>query len=457
MNDLLITDCVVEGTAQLDIRIQNGVIIAIGHGLTSGSADTLTAQGNTVIPGLHDHHIHLHALAARRSSVECGPPQVHSASELAAAIDNSKGVDGWVRGVGYFESVAGDLDRDSLDQLHDSRPVRIQHRSGALWILNSEAVSAARLQEGDHRGVERDWTGRPTGRVWRADTWLRNRIPVNAPPSLKAIGDELVALGITSVTDATPDLDQAGIDSIASAISTGDLPQRVHLLGAPLGVGDISQRLTVGPYKIVLADSDLPDLDQLALTILRSHNMNRPIAAHCVSREALLILLSVLNDVGSIPGDRIEHGALIPAESIDDIYRLGLTVVTQPGFIADRGDDYLRHVDQVDIVDLYRCRSLLEAEVPFALSSDAPYGPLDPWAVMSAAVNRTTSSGVSLGEVETISHSVALERYLGASNAPGGQPRRIEVGSSGDLLVLSGQSDPQVLVTIIDGVPFAGG
>jgi predicted amidohydrolase YtcJ len=451
VNDLLITDCSVGNRHSLDIRISDGVITEVGRRLARRGEDILDADGNQVIPGLCDHHIHLQALAARRSSVECGPPAVRNAHELAAALQGSPGSDGWVRGVGYFESVAGDLDRDALDHLHASRPVRIQHRSGAMWVLNTAGVVAARLGQADHPGVERDGAGRPTGRVWRADSWLRAQIPGNSPPSLRDVGTELSRLGVTAVTDATPDLAPESTESICAAISLGDIPQRVHLLGVPLGASVPSTGPTVGPYKIVLADSGLPDLEQLATLIESAHSIGRPVAAHSVSREALLILLSVLGEIGTIPGDRIEHGALIPVESITEINRLGLAVVTQPGFIADRGDDYLEHVAAIDHQDLYRCRSLLDAAVPVAFSSDAPYGPLDPWSVMAASQTRLTPAGTVLGGAETIDYNTALAAYLGSPEDPGGPPRRVEVGAAGDLVLISRSQPPSVLATVIAG------
>ncbi|ARE37741.1 amidohydrolase (plasmid) [Rhodococcus sp. BH4] len=461
MSDLVIANCAIEAVAGLDIRIESGRISEIGHNLRRSGNDVLDAEGNDIIPGLCDHHIHLHALAAQRASVDCGPPFVRNSTELAAALNDSTGINGWVRGVGYFESVSGELDRERLDRLHCARPVRIQHRSGALWILNTAGIEVTGLDQANHPGIERDSAGRPTGRIWRADAWLRDRIPGNTPPSLRAVGSELAALGITSVTDATPDLDVDGITAIADAMSKGDLPQRVHLLGAPVSspspLEDVSgwatqstsARLTIGPYKIVLADSGLPDLDELARTITECHRVGRAIAAHSVSRETLLILLAVLNEVGSIPGDRIEHGALIPAASIEEIRRLGLTIVTQPGFIADRGDDYLEHVERADQQDLYRCRSLIDASIPIAFSSDAPYGPLDPWTVIAAAQHRMTPNGIVLGGNETVDAARALDAYLSRSDDPGGPARRVQVGAPADLVLVSGSR--RALATIIGG------
>jgi predicted amidohydrolase YtcJ len=111
-------------------------------------------------------------------------------------------------------------------------------------------------------------------------------------------------------------------------------------------------------------------------------------------------------------------------------------VVTQPGFLADRGDDFLRDVDPRDRGDLYRCASLLQAGIPVALSSDAPYGPLDPWAVINAAVARRTPSGQVAGHGEAITFTRALDAYLTPPGDPGGPPRRVRPGLPADLVVL---------------------
>src|SRR5881628_2579258 len=65
------------------------------------------------------------------------------------------------------------------------------------------------------------------------------------------------------------------------------------------------------------------------------------IAIHCVTRVALALAIAALDTAGSRPGDRIEHGAVVPPDMAARLADLGLTVVTQPNFIRERGDDYL--------------------------------------------------------------------------------------------------------------------
>lgn len=437
MTKYVIRDVELDGASGVDVAIQDGIVTDIGNRLLASDSDVIDGHGGALIPGLTDHHLHLHATAADAASVRCGPPSVRTSEDLSRALNRApRETGGWIRGVGYIETVAGELDCAGLDFLHRERPTRIQHRSGAMWMLNSRAAEAVGLATADHPGIERKDDGTPTGRLWRADDWLRERLPGNGPPDLSAVGRSLANLGVTRLTDATPDLPSSSIGSILDAVRTGALPQRVHLLGIPIGESIDEKLVSVGPYKIVLADSDPPDLAALAALIDRLHRIGRPFAAHCVSRENLLILLAALDEVGAAPGDRVEHGALIPHESIAELQRHELTVVTQPGFLSDRGDDYLRDVDHRDQSDLYRCRSLLNAQVPLALSSDAPYGPLDPWANIASAVDRRTRAGRVVGESETITAAQALASLLTSSTDPGGRPRTVRVGGPADLVLL---------------------
>jgi predicted amidohydrolase YtcJ len=119
-------------------------------------------------------------------------------------------------------------------------------------------------------------------------------------------------------------------------------------------------------------------------------------------------------------------------------------VVTQPHFIAERGDDYLVDVEPADHDLLYRCGSLVDAGVQVAAGTDAPYGRPDPWAAIAAAVSRRTSSGAVINERERVAAQRALDLFLGNPLDPGGRPRRVAVGAPADLCLLRAPLD-QVL------------
>ena len=150
----------------------------------------------------------------------------------------------------------------------------------------------------------------------------------------------------------------------------------------------------------------------------------------------MALLLAAWAEVGAWPTDRVEHGAVIPATALPALAALGVTVVTQPGFVAERGDRYRAEVDEGEQPDLWRCATLLDGGVRVGAGTDAPYGPADPWRAMAAAVNRRTPSGATVGDDERLAPGRALDLFLGAADDPGGPPRRVEPGASADLCVI---------------------
>jgi predicted amidohydrolase YtcJ len=196
-------------------------------------------------------------------------------------------------------------------------------------------------------------------------------------------------------------------------------------VAAPAGV-------TIGAVKLHFHEDALPELDVLIARITAAHAAGRPVAVHCVTRAELFLSLAAIEAAGAHHGDRIEHAAVAPPEAVDWIARLGLTVVTQPHFIAERGEAYRADVAAADRPYLYRLRAWRQAGVRLAAGSDAPLGGMNPWAGMAAAVRRP--AGLAPGEA--LSRRQALGLYLGRLDDPGGAPRVVAVGAPADLCVL---------------------
>lgn len=419
---MVLRDAEVTDVGVVDVLVRDGVVAAVGGPAEDAADETVDCGGAALLPGLHDHHIHLLATAAAARSVPCGPPAVRTHDELRAAmVSAAPDADGWIRGVGYDDSVAGGIDATALDALRPDVPVRVQHRSGALWVLNSLGLEAIAVDSPDIAGVERNGAGQPTGRLWRLDGWLRERLGHAGAVDLAGLSQRLASLGITGVTDATPDLTPASERAFVSA----GLAQRVTSLGDPDGDA---------PFKIVVADHALPTWDELAARIQAVRP--RTVAVHAVTRAALVLVLGVLDQVGPVTGDRIEHAAVAPPELAAWIARLSLAVVTQPSFVHLRGDEYLERVDREDLPHLWPHRSLLDAGVRVACSSDAPYGDLDPWASIAAATRRRSLSGRAVAAGEAVTGRQALDGYLGPADRPGGAPRAVVPGAPADLALL---------------------
>ncbi|MEJ7585103.1 MAG: amidohydrolase family protein [Acidimicrobiales bacterium] len=436
MTSLLLRDVELDGR-RADVRCVDGVVASVGSaGAGAGADEVVVGGGGALLPGLHDHHVHLMAMAADARSVDVGPGAVAGPSALGRALrataDRTPSGQ-WVRATKYHDSVAGPLDRSVLDGLVGDRPVRVQHRSGAMWILSSAACRAIGLDDAPPVGAERDSDGRPTGRLVRLDRWLRTRLPPGPEPDLQRVAHRLNRLGVTGVTDTTPVESPADLDALAGAGPT----LRVQATGAiALAGADFPPGVGRGPVKVVLSDHDLPSLDELTGWFHEAHGQGRPVAVHCVTRASLVLALAAWDLTGVGRSDRIEHGSVIPAELIATLARLGLTVVTQPGFVAERGDHYLAEVDPADLGDLYRCATLLDGGVRMAASTDAPYTDPDPWSAIAAAVTRRTRTGRRLGPGERIVAERALALFLGPLCDPGAGPRRVRVGAPADLVLL---------------------
>ena len=426
--------------ARRDVLVLDGRVHRIGSQLRpEGDCEVVDAHGGELLSGLHDHHVHLAALAAARTSVQLGPPEVTTPEQFASALATAHAElppGQWLRGVGYHESVAGPLDREVLDRLVPSRPVRVQDRSGKRWTLSSVGLRLIAADASAHPGIERDRDGRPSGVVERADDWLAQVLGGDLP-DLAVVGRMLADLGVTAVTDCTPYRDAAALAGLAAAAASGQLPQRVHVTGGPeLAEHRAPPPLHLGPVKVLLDEDRLPPLDQFVEWIRAAHAAGRSVAVHVVTAASLAYSLAAWGEAGAHSGDRIEHGSVITPEAAARVAALGLTVVTQPGFVAARGDRYLAEVDPDEVPHLYRCASLLELGIPVAGSTDAPYTDPDPWSAIRAAVDRRTPSGELLGGSERLPLRRAVQLFTGHPLDPGRSQRRVEVGAAADLCLL---------------------
>jgi len=425
---VLIRNVEIWGGTRGDVLIGNNRIKALGQlgGLPDGPS--VDGNGALLLPGLHDHHLHLAALAAKQSSIRCGPPEVETAEQLEQVLARTPGV-GWLRGVGYHESVMGLPTRQELDQLCPHRALRIQHRSGRLWLLNTPGLEYLLGRAAAPAGLDR-----ATGHLFDEDAWLRTALG-SVPPDLTEVGRMLAEWGVTGVTDMSPANDAASARYFAAERSAGRLPQTLVLAGSLALVGADPGVWTLGPAKLHLHEAVLPDFGAATAFVRAAHDQDRAVAIHCVTEVELVFALATLVEAGVRADDRIEHAAVASDELVDQIADLGLAVATQPQFVAERGDAYLRDVEQRHWPELYRLQAFIDAGVALAGSSDAPYVNANPWAAMAAAVSRLTATGQTLSPDEALSPEAAVELYL-LDPLDLSRKRRVELGGPADLCLL---------------------
>jgi predicted amidohydrolase YtcJ len=211
----------------------------------------------------------------------------------------------------------------------------------------------------------------------------------------------------------------------------------VLVLGASGRLPRRHPRLAVGPRKLVLDEASTElDVDRVATTVADVHAQGRAVAIHCVTRAEVVVAVESIAQAGARAGDRLEHASVLPMGLERTVRELGVTVVTQPNFIAERGVAYARDVETDDLAVLYRCGSLLGAGVTVAGGTDAPFGAPDPWRAMRAAVERRNDDGIVLGAADAVGPEAALDLFLRDIATPGGPARRVCVGAPADLCLL---------------------
>jgi predicted amidohydrolase YtcJ len=439
------------GARRADVRLAGGVVAEIAPRLQRHAGEEgLDAQGRALMPSLCDHHIHLQATAAAAASVDCRPAACADEAALVQALRAAEAglpAGKWLRGVGFDEaSLAGSgqaADRSWLDGVLPDRPVRLQHRSGRMWLLNSAALRALGVDPEHAEAPLETENARATGRLYDADAWLRARRG-SQRPDLSGLSRSLWSMGVTALTDCSHANDADDWQAFAAAQAEGALLQDLRVMGsaaldavpAEANTDASRPRLTRGERKFHLHDNALPDIDALSAAMRAAHAAGRGVAVHCVSRVDLPFALAALRAAGPRPGDRIEHASVAPPEAVAELAALGVIVVTQPALVAERGDRYLTEVDAEDQSYLYRLAGLRAAGIGLALSSDAPYGNVDPWAAMAAAVSRRTRAGVILGSGEALTPEAAYAGFAGPPDDPARAWRPLATGAPADLILL---------------------
>ena len=418
---LVVRNCEVGGRSGLDVVVEGDRVATVSRPpeRASPSAEVdIDAGGGALLPGLHDHHLHLFAEAARRSSVSCGPPDVVDQASLARVLRaTGRGLHPgeWLRGVAYDSRRAGPLDRTRLDAAVQDRPVRVKDRTGLSWTLNTEGLRVTGLESRFADGV-----------LIGEDRLLQEVAPA-ARPDLGGVATTLCRYGITGVTDTTPANTAADLEhmrSVAVRARAMAGPEEPEVPGG-----------TLRTLKLVLREDDA-DVEDAATTIEKAHDAGWSVAVHAVTRAETVAAVAAFAQAGTSAGDRVEHASVLPAETVPVIADLGLTIVTHPDFVARRGDVYLADADPADRECLYRLRTLLDAGVALGAGSDAPVGDLDPWSAMRAAVSRTGPDEIVLGAVERLSPEQALRLFLGPAEQPGGPVRTVRSGGVADLCLL---------------------
>ena len=230
------------------LAVRKGVILAVGdaksvEALRAPGTQVIDLGGDTVLPGLHDVHVHpvYGGVSERRCRIAQGSTLAATQAGVKACAQKlTSGA--WVIGGQWDASALGRApNRATLDRAAPDNPVFLEDTSGhSVWV-NSKALAIAGISRQTQNPVggiiERDSKGEPTG-VMResAVDLIKQHIPLPSAQELEtALAwslQTMLSYGITSFTEASVGFtagSERELAAYAALADAGVLKQRARL------------------------------------------------------------------------------------------------------------------------------------------------------------------------------------------------------------------------------------
>jgi len=455
------------------VRINNGRIVAIEeNNLSHGkSIDTFDAKGRTLTTSFKDSHIHFlrYSLMKQERDLRRIHTWRHLQEEL---LDESEEKvleqNEWIVGRGLKDD--GFKDRENLitakdiDTINIDKPIFLLHQDGHECVLNSRAlkeVKKVELLEKCHSDfIEKydngDWTGRfKDTAVHFIKMNFRSKPCEVARQAIKDGIPHLAEVGIThidsddlnyvgdygKVWEAYSNLDESNeLDCEAYlhhyVYSLDDMKYYLKNFDKRSGEGRGNVRVGAfkifvdGTYRLHTAALNLPYVDTGTtgtliydeplltemLTLAEKNKMQ--VAMHCIGDRAVETAVKAIIAANPKQRNPLRHRIIHMQNTRWDLMKIiseyRIPIETQPGFLMEEYPNYKDWLgkDREKLVQVGQ--SLVDNDVIFSSSSDAPIGPIDPMEHIYAAVNRTNSIGEPKGgwqPQEKITIDKAFESY----------------------------------------------
>jgi predicted amidohydrolase YtcJ len=501
------------------LAVRGGRFVAVGseddvRPLIGPDTKRFDLAGKTVVPGFIDAHAHPRPAFPEDSrwySVELGPDRVKTIDELVAALRKKAAITpegAVVTGFGYHETKLGrHPNRYDLDRASTRHPIVIRHTSGHLAACNSRALELAGVdpQTPDPAGgqFERDEKGIPTGLLKEsAEAIVGRALPRDeGPPEEETIAAyrnkfrAFVSRGITGMHVAGTDLATAR----RLARAREDVPIRFYIMlregaietalrqkqamaadeaGVRYGAiklfhGNALSGQTCWLYEPYAHDKNYygipPARSQEALNrlILKIHEAGLQACVHTNGdREIDMVLDAFEAALEQSPREnhrhRLEHCSVVNERIVRRIKQLGLVVAPQ-SYLYEHGDK-MENFGAWRWDWMHPSRSLLDAGVPVAGTSDYPVSRAEPLLHLQDMVTRTSAEGKVYGlrQRTTLEQALAVWTIGGAFASFEERVKgSIEPGKRADFVVLEADparvdplaiKDIAVEMTVIDGI-----
>lgn len=206
---------------------------------------------------------------------------------------------------------------------------------------------------------------------------------------------------------------------------------------------------------LIHSEAELEQLFQLA------RKYQRPIAAHVIGDAAATQLLMMMEKYLPVTGqrDRIIHACLLNEDLLQRMAKLAVVVDVQPLFVPSDFPWVAERIGQERLPYAYAWKSLIDAGIPCAGSSDAPVELPDPLRGIEAAVKRE-KDGAVFGPEQCLTRFEAIRMYtVGSAQAIHHEQERglIKIGYVADFSVFDRDlmhadlRQAQAVMTVVNG------
>ncbi len=515
----LFINAVIYGPEKLradSIAVFDGKIFEIGPSvkmkdLKRRGFEVIDLNGNVVVPGFIDCHLHLLGLGFSLQRVDLSAANtMNKAITLISVAARKLSPGRWLIGRGWDKNIWGGSfpDKTILDKICPDNPVYLYSKDGhALWV-NSAALKAAGIDDTtpDPPGglIKRFSNGEPTGIIFENAIQIFEKVlpPPTEEQKLDAVkraGKKLNSLGITGAADCDWYAGRLGLFEKAAA--KGNLKLRVFVMLSPDDIDSVGQLglksgdghggITVGnlklyydgslgsqtalmfePYEGSQDNCGVAALtsEQLEMYYERTHLKGISLAIHAIGDRANAEVLDFFARKQAISKKlglkhRIEHAQILRKEDISKFKRLDIGASVQPIHIAadrDVADKYWGP----RAGNAYPLNHLLKSGATVGFGSDSPVENADPRLGIYAAIARKKhgDNRQTWFPEQSVTVAQAIRCYTEGAAALCRWENKtgvLKVGAAADFTVLSDDPfrlpidkipDIDILATIFNGV-----
>lgn len=481
------------------VAIRGNKILAVGTNddvlrCAGSSSICIDAQGNSVLPGFIDSHMHLFIGCAAMDNVKLG--SVESVADLREALLNYRAIhpeQRWICGshLRYIKNQNGSpITNQDLDEIIDDQPVVLMaYDYHTVWV-NRKAMELAEVNEGDGTGILREPSqyGRVLAKtgIWGQTisplTGVAADTPIQPQEMQKLIrkGMEITGrYGITSLHNMDGNIQI--LKMLLEAEACHELTARIHLsksITAQSGIEALQEAdemkkeaysavVSGGSVKLFMdgviesetasllepyatnspnKGENLYSADHLRETIAACQRMNLQVIVHAIGDGAVRHTLNGFeqepNHKGAFPfRHRIEHLELIHPDDIPRLKRLGVIASMQPYHVPLFGEGdpiWMEKVGEARIKNGFLWQSIRQAGAKLIFGSDWPVASADPIKAMQACLTRQPLSGDASSQRQNI-HDIIRSYTVDAAYAEHRENDlgKIRAGYLADIVILS--------------------